>query len=115
MTDKNMDDFQVRLGRIDHIHSIGGGFEADGTLGMFYYNSLRRKQRNPRTLAILVLVSCTLIMLKAGLHVALGDDAYTYRVAQLAQGGYVEQFGSWIMQADPVTTALAEKIRLLIY
>jgi hypothetical protein len=114
MVDRNRDDFQGRIGRIERIHDKGGGFEADGTLGMTYYNARRRRARLPRWPLTLLVVLVVLLLLKAGLHVAIGGGAYDHRVAALRQGSKVEQIGAWLLQADPATLALAERMRRLL-
>ncbi len=40
-----------------------------------------------------------------------GPTAYGERVARLAEGSLVERAGGWIMQADPVTSAMADQLR----
>jgi hypothetical protein len=116
MVDRNMRDFHGRLGRIDDIHSHGGGFEADGVLGMSYYNARRRRRsRLPRLLSLLILLTCFLFAMKTAMHVALGPDLYDYKITELRQGTDVDRIGAWILQADPVTIALAHRVRGFIH
>ncbi len=114
MVDRNRDDFQGRIGRIERIHDKGGGFEADGTLGMSYYNAHRRRFRIPRWPLTVIVIIIVLLLLKAGLHVVIGAGAYDYRVSSLKQGSKTEQIGAWFLQADPVTLALAGQMRRLL-
>ncbi len=114
MVDRHRRDFQGRLGRIEYTHEAGGGFEAEGTLGMSYYNSRRRRRRMPRLLGVLTVMAVVLILLKAGMHVAVGADAYEYRVAAMKAGTQTDRFGAYILQADPVTLALAAQLRRII-
>ncbi len=113
MVDRNMSDFQGRLGRIERTHEAGGGFEANGTLGMAYYNAHRRRWRLPRWPGTLLVTALVLFGLKAGLHVAIGGDAYVQKVESLRQGSDTDRVGAWLLQADPVTLALATQLRRL--
>lgn len=114
MVDRHRRDFQGRLGRIEHTHEAGGGFEAEGTLGMSYHNSRRRRRRMPRLLGVLTVMAVVMILLKAGMHVAIGADAYEYRVAAMKAGTQTDRFGAYILQADPVTLALVAQLRRII-
>lgn len=44
----------------------------------------------------------------------LGEQVYTTRVAQLGAGTVVEQAGALLMQSDPVSVGIAQKVRPLI-
>lgn len=57
-----------------------------------------------RLLALLLLGG---LAFKAVLFALLGEEAYTSRVARLAQGGLVERASAWVMQADPATLGVA--------
>ncbi|MBS0563208.1 MAG: hypothetical protein JSR87_01600 [Proteobacteria bacterium] len=111
MVDRNMQDFRGRLGRIGRIHRKGGGFEADGALGMAYYNAKRHPRRRPRLLFLLLFLAVALVGLKAGLMATIGPDAYGARLATLRQGTELDRLGAWVLTADPVTVTLAGQIR----
>ncbi|MCB2126938.1 MAG: hypothetical protein H6897_04670 [Rhodobacteraceae bacterium] len=115
MVDRNMQNFYGRLGRIERTHEAGGGFEADGTLGMSYYNSRRRPTRRFGLLGPLVLVAMTVIAIKAAVLATIGPERYEERLVALHAGSSVEQGGAWVLQADPLTVALAERLRAVIY
>ncbi|GAB4385345.1 MAG: hypothetical protein Kow0045_10950 [Albidovulum sp.] len=116
MVDKNLQRFYNRVGRIEKIHAAGGGFEADGTLGMSYYNSQRRgRKRRIGLLGSLVLVMLTVVGIKAAVHATIGQDAYQERIAALEAGNRVEVISAYILQADPLTQAISERIRAAIY
>lgn len=115
MVDRNMQDFYGRLGRIDRIHQSGGGFEADGALGMSYYNTRRKPARRRGVLAPVVLVMLTVIAIKAAVLASIGAERYEERIAALRAGSGVEQGGAWVLQADPLTTMLADSLRGVIY
>lgn len=114
MVDPNMKNFQGRVGRINRQHDAGAGFEAEGTLGMSYYNSHRRRRRRPRALGIVIVAAIILFALKAGMYVAIGPDAYAYKVAALKGGTDADRMGAWLLQADPVTLAIAGQIHRVV-
>lgn len=113
MVDRNLRDFQGRVGRIERTHDAGGGFEADGTLGMSVYRS-RRRLRVPRWPGVICVSILILFLLKAGLHVVIGADVYDQKVVDLRAGGTMDRIGSYFLQADPVTLAIAAQMRRLI-
>jgi hypothetical protein len=114
MVDRNLQNFYGRLGRIENIHRAGGGFEADGTLGMSFYNSRRRQGRRIGILAPLALVAMSVLGLKAAVHATIGAELYEARVAELTAAGGVQQAGAYVLQADPLTLAISDKIGSLI-
>lgn len=114
MVDRNLQNFYGRLGRIEDIHRAGGGFEADGTLGMSFYNSRRRRGRRAGILAPLALVAATILGLKAVVHATIGTELYDSRVATLRDAGGVQAAGAYVLQADPLTMAISEKIVSLL-
>lgn len=114
MVDRNLQNFYGRLGRIEDIHRAGGGFEADGTLGMAFYNARRRRGRRLGVLAPLALVAATILGLKAVVHATVGTELYEARVAELRDAGGVQAVGAYVLQADPATVAISEKIGSLL-
>lgn len=115
MVDRNLQNFHGRLGRIDDIHRAGGGFEADGTLGMAFYNARRQQgRRRLGILAPLALVAVAVLGLKAVVHASVGAELYDERVAELHAGSGIEQAGAYVMQADPLTLAISGKIGALL-
>ncbi len=114
MVDRNLRDFQGRVGRIERTHDAGGGFEADGALGMSYYRS-RRRLRVPRLPGMIFMSVLILFMLKAGLHVVIGAEAYDQKVSTLRAGSEMDRFGSYLLQADPVTLGIAAQMRRIIH
>lgn len=116
MVDRNLQNFHGRLGRIDDIHRAGGGFEADGTLGMAFYNARRRSgRRRVGILAPLVLVAMVILGLKAVVHATVGTELYEERVAELRTAGGVELAGAYVLQADPLTLAISDRISALLH
>lgn len=115
MADKHLREFYGRLSRIERTHMAGGGFEADGTLGMFFHNAHRRRRsRRPRILASLIVGAAILFTLKASLHVAIGGAVYDEKIALMLAGTDIDRAGAWVMQADPLTLAIAGQIRRLL-
>ena len=115
MVDRHRNEFQGRLGHIKHINAKGGGFEAEGALGMSYYNSHRRRRHHvPRVLGVVIVLAAVLILLKAGMQLAIGADAYDFRIAAMKSGTTVDQWGAYLLHADPVTLALAAQFRRFI-
>ena len=116
MVDRNLQSFYGRLGRIEKVHDAGGGFEADGTLGMSYYNAHRRRPaRRIGFLAPLALVLMAVVAIKASVYATIGQEAYADRVAKLEAGTSVEKVGAYVLQADPITVSIAERVRELLY
>lgn len=107
MLDPNLRDFQGRVARIEKTHAAGGGFEADGTLGMYYYNSLKVERRRGTWIFPVALAFGTIIATKAAVLASIGASAYADRIAGLRAGGMVDVMGAWVLQADPVTVKLS--------
>ena len=108
MTDPNLTDFYGRVARIQKARAKGLGFEAPGTLGRSYYYR-PKPQRRSVVGPILFLALCTLLLKSAILH-SVGLESYNNRVAGLMAGDGIEWAGGWLMQAEPVTVFLAEKM-----
>lgn len=111
MADRNHDDFVGRLGRINKVHTSGGGFEAAGALSKADCRPRRLRMRRPRLIGILVMTGAVLVFLKATLQVTLGPDAYDYKVAMLKKGNWADLTGAFILQSDPLTDAVAAQLR----
>lgn len=111
MVDRNLQNFRGRLGRIRRIHKKGGGFEAEGTLGMTYYSAQRHPRRRPRLLLVLVFLVVALLALKAGLMATIGRDGYEARLALLRKGTNFDRAGALVLTADPLTVGLADILR----
>lgn len=62
----------------------------------------------------LVLLVAGFFAFKALLIAYLGVVTYQDRVSALQNGATVERAGAWIMQSDPISASLAQKIRLYI-
>ncbi|MFN0115677.1 MAG: hypothetical protein ACKVPY_13465 [Paracoccaceae bacterium] len=106
MNDPNMRNFYGRLGRIEDIHRKGGGFEADGTLGMAYFRPEVRRRRGGWLMPV-VLVLAMIVLMKAVILAHLGAAAYDARAASLAQGSTSDRLGAYVLTADPLTLQVA--------
>ena len=110
MTDRNMQDFQGRLGRIDQIHRSGGGFEAEGTIGQSHYTAQRRRRFLPRWPFTLLSLLLVLVAIKASLITVVGPNSYEERLDTLRRGNLAEQIGARLLATDPVSNALAAQL-----
>lgn len=115
MVDRNMQNFYGRLGRIERIREAGGGFEADGTLGMSYYRARRRPARRGGFLGPVVLVLMTVVAIKAAVLATIGPERYEERLASLRDGSAVERTGAWVLEVDPLTVTIADKVRAALF
>ena len=115
MVDRNLQNFHGRIGRIERIHNAGGGFEAEGALGMSFYKARRRTSRRFGLLGPLALIMITVVGIKATVHASLGAELYEERIVALRAGTAADQVGAYVLQADPITVAIAERIRTLLY
>ncbi|MDR7123638.1 hypothetical protein [Pseudotabrizicola sp. 4114] len=115
MSDPSITEFNTRIARIQNARAKGHGFEAEGTLGRSFYTRsdprYRRRWRVP-VLRPLVFALVFGTLLKALLLNQLGAAAYEARVAGLLAGQGIDRIGGWLMQADPVTLAVARQIAL---
>jgi hypothetical protein len=112
MSDPNLDDFQQRVARIERAHVSGLGFEAEGTLGRSHYTR-KKGFRLPLMGPVLVVMGLG-TMLKSLIHVRLGGDLYQARVDGLWSDEGLGVVGALIMQPDPLTIWLAERLSHLV-
>ena len=110
MTDPNLTDFYGRVARIQKMRAKGYGFEATGTLGRSYYHRAAAPKRS-FLVPVLFMVFCA-VMMKGAIYYNVGAASYNDRVAALMQGEGFDRLGGWIMQADPVTQFVSDKIAL---
>lgn len=115
MSDLVLTEFYARIARIQKARAKGYGFEAPGTLGRSSYTIYnRRKARKVSVLRPVVIVLICGTVLKAVFLQHLGTQAYDDGVARLMQGAGFDQIGGWLMQADPMTQAMAEQLGRLL-
>ena len=108
MTDPNMTDFYGRVARIQKARANGHGFEAAGTLGRSCYDRPAARRRSVVG-PVLFLILCAFLLKGAILH-SVGLQTYDVRVAGLMAGDGFERAGGWVMQSEPVTVFVADKI-----
>ena len=108
MTDPNLTDFYGRVARLQKQRAKGYGFEAPGALGRSYYTKPKSRRRSFLTPVLFMLVCC--FLLKGVIHHAVGAQSYDDRVAALLVGKGVEPVGGWLMQTEPVTLFISDKI-----
>lgn len=108
MADPNLADFNGRVKRIRRAHQKGGGFEATGTLGRSAFN--RNHKSGMPLVGPLLIVLMAVFGLKSLIYAKIGAGAYQARVTELSAGKGIDPLGAFIMQADPVTVALAAKV-----
>lgn len=111
MVDRNLQNFYGRIGRIEKIHAAGGGFEAEGALGMSYYNARRHPARRKGFLRPLVLVLMTVVGIKSAVHASIGAELYAERLARLEAGTTADRVGAYVLQADPLTLIISDQLR----
>lgn len=111
MADANYVRFNNRLRQIDRTHhKLSRGYvrlvERDGML----VPVAQKRIRLGFPWRGLMLTIAVFLVFKAGMLAHLGAAAYDFRVGKLADGNMAEQFGGWIMQADPITRWIASQI-----
>ena len=103
MSASQFDEFDRRMRRISRRHTkLSHGYVTSINDDGMVVAKPKRKSRmgTIRSLALLFLV---MVMFKGVLHARLGDVEYQARIDSLAAGTTVEQAGSWVMAADPIT------------
>ncbi len=102
--------FRSRLKRLNgKYEAMSRGYEArmqpDGLIVL----KPRRASSRITILPILLLI-IAFTLFKSFLFVSLGEQNYDERVTRLEAGTKVEQVGAFVMQSDPVTQMVADKI-----
>lgn len=104
-------EFDNRLRRINRkrINMAEGYVSVVGEDGLVVVKPRRKRSRLP--IRSLLFLAVGIIGFKAMILVTLGQPVYEDRLDKLRAGSTVEQAGAWVMQMDPVSTALAQAIR----
>ncbi|NSY39443.1 hypothetical protein [Leisingera sp. ANG59] len=107
---EHRDQFQSRLKHINRKHAaMSEGFSAqmrpDGLLVL----QPRRVQSRISARTVLFFAAAFLLF-KGFLIAALGSASYDERVARLSGGSAVERAGAFLMQAEPASMYIAQKI-----
>lgn len=114
MTD-TQNGFASRLKMVERKHvRLARGYDCKvGRDGLIVFKPKRRKTTFPlKGLTLLVLA---FFCFKALVMAQIGASIYAERVETLRQGPLFEQIGAFIMQADPVTTLIAQKVAPLFW
>ena len=108
MLNPNLVDFYGSVARFERARANGYGFDAAGTLGRSHFQKKPRPLKSWRG-SVLLVIFCVFGM-KGAILQSVGGQAYDNRVAGLQSGEGFDRLGGWLMQADPVTVFVAEKI-----
>lgn len=111
MYDENLVDFYDRVARFEKAHAKGFGHEAEGTLGRSSHARPKRRRRSV-VLPLIFTLFCA-VGLKGAILYSVGAADYTSRVERLNAGEGFDRLGGWLMQVDPVTQFVADRITIL--
>lgn len=111
MSDTNLVEFYNRVADYQKSHDQGFGHEAPGTLSRSVTYGKVRKRRRIRILPV-VFVFVAAVGLKASILHTVGAGVYQDRVERLKAGEGFDRLAGWLMQVDPVTAVVADKIAL---
>ncbi|WP_238363850.1 hypothetical protein [Mesobacterium pallidum] len=106
--DQSMANFGKRLSRIEKQHdkkSRGVRAKLDKATGLVTMEPKSSVKMPVRGVALTIL---GFVLFKSILLWQLGTEPYQQRIDALADGTFVEQAGSFIMQADPLTVRVVE-------
>ena len=104
-------EFDNRIRRINRkrVNLAGGYVSVVGEDGLIVVKPRRKSARLP--IKSFLFLTIGLVCFKAMILAGLGQPVYEDRLEKLNAGSTVERAGAWVMQMDPVTTALADAIR----
>lgn len=114
MTD-TQNGFANRLKMVERKHvRLAQGYDCKvGRDGLIVFKPKRRKASFP--VKGLLLTAAAFIGFKGVVMAQIGASLYEARVEALQQGTLFEQVGAFVMQADPLTTLIAEKVAPLFW
>lgn len=103
--------FDTRLKRIGRSRArLAQGYSSKvGKDGLIVFRPKRRAQGFP--IKGLLMLAIGFFCFKGLIIAHLGELVYVDRVTALAQGSVVEQAGAYMMHIDPVSQAIAQKVR----
>jgi len=102
--------FYARLERLEQKHeAMSRGYTARVRSDGLIVVSPRRLQSRISGRSVVLFVASVLLF-KGFLMAALGFGSYDFRVDQLRAGSGLEKAGAFVMQRDPVSQFIAEKI-----
>lgn len=114
MSKRQQQEFNARLQRLEQKHTaMTQGYSAYvGTDGLIVVKPRKRDRSGARiTPRSVVYLLCAVFLFKGILMATLGFASYDARVAELSKGIVVERFGATIMQAEPISMLIGEKLR----
>ncbi|MEK0162540.1 hypothetical protein VWZ88_15280 [Phaeobacter sp. JH20_36] len=107
---EHSNNFYARLDRLERKHgAMARGYTAKVRADGLIVVAPRRVQSRISGRSLILFVAAFLLF-KGFLMAALGFGSYDYRVDQLRAGTGLEKAGAFVMQRDPVSQFLAEKI-----
>lgn len=106
-------------GRLRHIQTQRTAFARDGYTARLRSDGLievvpQRRIRSRIATGPVLLFIAAVFLFKGLLMGSLGFDSYDRRVADLANGSAIEQLGAFVMQSDPISHLVAEKLGPLL-
>jgi len=107
--------FSTRLKLVERKHTrLARGYDCKvGTDGLIVFRPKRRKSTFPfRGLALMII---GFFCFKGIVMAQIGTSIYEERVSALRDGPVFQQFGAVIMDADPITIRIAEKVSPLFH
>jgi type VI protein secretion system component VasF len=114
MAHANFQEFDKRMARILREHQkLSNGYVTKVTRDGLIVAKPRRRILSLAPLRFLLLLLVAAMVFKIFFYINMGAEVYNARVANLAVGTQVEKLGSFVLQADPVTVAIAEKLKAL--
>ena len=112
MSDPNLKDFYNRVVRIEQAHSMGYGFEAEGTLGRSFYRRTPVRRRPVFRVGLFVLAFC--FGMKGAIHYHMGAESYDRRVAEIEARGGLDAVQGFLMRSEPLTRTVSQGIAIVI-
>jgi hypothetical protein len=111
MAESQLSEFYDRVARYERARAKGRGFETDGTLGRSFY--LRPKRRSPlRIVTGIAGVLFTLLALKAGIVLFVGEGVYAQRLERMNKGEGIDRLGAAILKIDPISGYMVNQVRV---
>ncbi|MDE4132716.1 hypothetical protein PXK00_06325 [Phaeobacter sp. QD34_3] len=111
-------EFNARLRRLEDKHeAMSSGYSAHvGSDGLIMVKPRRsRASRSRVTPRAVVFLLCSVFLFKGFLMASLGFASYDARVAELSRGIAVERAGAFVMQAEPISVLIGQKLRPYVH
>ena len=111
-------EFSARLQRLEDKHSaMTPGYSAHvGPDGLIVVEPRKSKpSRGWITARAVVYLLCAFFLFKGFVIAALGFASYEARLAELSQGVAIERAGAIVMQPEPISVFIGQKLRPYIH